>query len=114
VKTGYLTVATDLEQRIKRGEWQSGQQIPAIPKLQEQYSVRSLNVIRRAQAVLVEKGLLRVEQGRGAFVASLGESTPLELLAELESASQQLRAAIYDWTGVTVRLVATLAKTTTQ
>lgn len=109
---GYHAIAADLRRRIRGGEWKVGQRIPGIADLQGQYGVRSLNVIRRAQGVLVAERLLRVEQGRGAFVVNVGEATPLELTAELERASQQLRGAFDDWIGVVVRVVATTTTVT--
>ena len=103
---GYKAIALDLQRRINDREWELGQQIPGINSLQEQYGVRSLNVIRRAQAILIAKGLLRVERGRGAFVAGFGEQNREQLIDELDRASQELGAALKAWTTAAARLAA--------
>lgn len=63
----YRQVETDLDRRIKAGEWLPGAQIPSEPLLCAQYSVSRVTM-REAVARLVQQGLLRKEQGRGTFV----------------------------------------------
>ena len=101
---GYKAIALDLQRRINDREWEPGQQIPGINSLQEQYGVRSLNVIRRAQAILIAVATGRA--GRGAFVAGFGEQSREQLIDELDRASQELGAALKAWTTAAARLAA--------
>ncbi|XLM21945.1 phosphonate metabolism transcriptional regulator PhnF, partial [Chromobacterium piscinae] len=57
------TLAAD----IAGGALQAGQQLPTELQLADRFGVNR-HTIRRAVATLVERGLLRVEQGRGTFV----------------------------------------------
>ena len=66
----YRRVADDLRDRLARREWGVGEKIPGISALQEHYGIASLNTVRRAQAILIEEGLLRSEQGRGVYVVA--------------------------------------------
>jgi DNA-binding GntR family transcriptional regulator len=65
----YQVVEQDLRRRLAEREWAIGVQIPGISDLMDQYNA-SLGTIRRAQDPLVDEGLLRREQGRGAFVVA--------------------------------------------
>ncbi len=51
-------VTNDLRERIKRGEWQSGEAIPPVKALQEHYQC-SAATIHKAVRALVEEGLLQ-------------------------------------------------------
>lgn len=65
----YHEIADDLRARIKAGEWKVGEKLPGISALQEHYKVeKSLGTVRSAQQLLVADGMLRTEQGVGAFV----------------------------------------------
>lgn len=67
----YHEIAEDLRARIQAGEWAVGQKLPGISALQEHYGVeKSLGTIRAAQQLLVADGMLRTEQGVGAFVTA--------------------------------------------
>lgn len=48
-----------------------GSTLPGISALQAEYEVRGLNVIRQAQGVLQDEGLLEPRQGSGTFVLAL-------------------------------------------
>lgn len=85
----YKTIADDLRRRIARREWEIGQKIPSIAELMDYYEVPSnLNMIRHAQGVLIDEGLLRAEQGRGVFVTArpgkdvTGRTEALEAIRE--------------------------------
>lgn len=52
---------------IVAGEMRPGERLPSEARLAEQYAVNK-NTVRRALAELVAQGMLRVENGRGAFV----------------------------------------------
>ena len=63
----YVKIADDIEARIRRGEWQHGDRLPNREELAREYGAAVMSV-RRAQAELVTRGLVRVVQGKGAFV----------------------------------------------
>lgn len=60
-------IQNHLKQRLVDGVYEPGQRLPTENALAKEFSVNR-HTIRRAVAGLVEKGLLRVEQGRGMFV----------------------------------------------
>ncbi|MEV4263547.1 GntR family transcriptional regulator [Kribbella sp. NPDC049584] len=62
--------------------------LPGISALQEEYDVPSAGTIRQAQEILVHEGLIRTEQGSGAWVVALAPKT--DIMAEL----LELRARI--------------------
>jgi GntR family transcriptional regulator len=65
----YKRVAADLREKIASGELLPGEQIPPVPRLIETYQV-SRNTALRALRVLKDEGMITVEPGWGAFVAS--------------------------------------------
>jgi GntR family transcriptional regulator len=65
----YYQLKDILEKRIQSGEFQPGDQFPTDDSLCDQYSL-SRGTVKRAVDLLVEKGLLRREQGRGTYVTS--------------------------------------------
>ena len=71
VMARYQEIADDLRKRIQSGEFPVGAKLPGISALQERYGVtKSLGTIRAAQQLLVADGMLRTEQGVGAFVTA--------------------------------------------
>ncbi|MCG8546480.1 MAG: phosphonate metabolism transcriptional regulator PhnF [Alphaproteobacteria bacterium] len=56
-----------LTAEIASGSLKSGDRLPAEPELMDRFEVSRFTV-RRAMANLEQKGLIRVEQGRGTFV----------------------------------------------
>lgn len=56
-----------IEGEIADGTWSPGDRIPTEYQLAERFAVNR-HTVRRALSELEEKGLLRVEQGRGTFV----------------------------------------------
>jgi len=56
-----------LSDEITRGRHEPGTQLPTEPELMQRFGV-SRHTVRRAMAELEDKGLIRVEQGRGTFV----------------------------------------------
>jgi len=62
-------LASELVQRIVRGEHPPGSSLPSEPALCEAYSV-SRTVVREAVKMLQEKGLVQVRQGSGTTVTS--------------------------------------------
>lgn len=60
-------VAARLQQQILSGQYQVGDQLPVEPELMHQFGV-GRSSIREAIKLLVNSGLLRVQQGVGTFV----------------------------------------------
>ncbi len=63
----YVQMYTILKEKIERGEWQNGTQIPTEDELCRNYEV-SKATVRMAVAELVRSGHLRKQQGKGTFV----------------------------------------------
>jgi DNA-binding GntR family transcriptional regulator len=69
----YAKVADAIRTAIADGELAPGQQLPAGPKLAEQFGV-ALMTVRRAIEALRAEGLLRSAHGVGVFVAAGSEA----------------------------------------
>lgn len=65
--TRWRQITEILGREVSSGRFTDGR-LPTEPELAERFSVNR-HTIRRAIAALVDQGLLRVEQGRGTFVA---------------------------------------------
>lgn len=65
----YQRIAAELRENIKDGIYQVGQQIPTEDTLAGRFSVNR-HTLRRAVGVLAAEGLVRVDHGRGMFVAA--------------------------------------------
>ena len=89
----YETLYTELRARIERGEFAVGDRLPSISTLQEQYDIHSLGTVRAAQQLLVEDGMIRTEQGRGAFVTSIESARTIDPGDALNDAIAQVRRA---------------------
>jgi GntR family phosphonate transport system transcriptional regulator len=61
-------IATALEADISGGKRQAGERLPTEAVLTERFAVNR-HTVRRALEELEARGIIRVEQGRGAFVA---------------------------------------------
>jgi len=69
-------VARQLQQQISSGRYSSGDKLPTEPMLMEEFSV-GRSSIREAIRVLVNAGVVRVQQGLGTFVeVSNGAAMP--------------------------------------
>lgn len=71
----YAQLADALRERIVKGIWPIGLQIPTLPALAQEFGV-ALITVRQAVRVLRDEGLLIPEQGRGTFVRSKPETHP--------------------------------------
>lgn len=70
-------VAAQLQQQIALGKYKTGEQLPIEPELMKSFGV-GRSTIREAIKLLVNSGLLRVQQGLGTFVeGSEGIKEPL-------------------------------------
>ncbi|WPZ33392.1 phosphonate metabolism transcriptional regulator PhnF [Thalassobaculum sp. OXR-137] len=56
-----------LAEEIRSRRWEEGQKLPTEADLSRRFAVNR-HTLRRAVSALVDRGLVRVEQGRGAFV----------------------------------------------
>ncbi|WP_321897124.1 phosphonate metabolism transcriptional regulator PhnF [Burkholderia cepacia] len=65
--TLWRLVERTLEQEIRTGKLGPGAQVPTEPELAARFGVHR-NTVRHALAVLRERDLIRIEQGRGTFV----------------------------------------------
>lgn len=65
--TRWRQIAERLSHDVSKGRFTDGR-LPTEPDLAERFGVNR-HTIRRAIATLVDQGLIRVEQGRGTFVA---------------------------------------------
>jgi len=63
-------IASNLAADIERGDYVPGDQLPTERVLAERFEVNR-HTVRRAIQSLVEKGLIRSEQGRGTFVTDI-------------------------------------------
>ncbi|MHB8867337.1 MAG: GntR family transcriptional regulator [Thermoleophilia bacterium] len=93
----YLRIEATLSDRIARGDYRSGEQLPSESQLCREFGVSPMT-LRRALAMLADRGLVAAEQGRGTFVRAL----------ELGEASFKLRQLTDQWQedAVNVRLLA--------
>lgn len=64
----YRQVYADLHQRVRRGDWLPGERLPSINQLARNFDVGTSSV-REALRSLQSIGLVRIEHGRGVFVA---------------------------------------------
>lgn len=65
----YLQIVAELRQNINDGIYKSGDKLPTEEKLSIRFGVNR-HTLRRAIGLLKSEGLLRVDQGRGTFVAN--------------------------------------------
>ena len=63
----YAQVADALRERIVKGAWPIGSQIPTLPALAQEFDV-GLVTVRQAVQLLRNEKLVAPEQGRGTFV----------------------------------------------
>lgn len=84
------SIATDLRQRISRGEWGNGDRLPSEHRLAHHYGV-SRATIRTALQDLESRGITLTRRGVGTFVT--GQSAGVRAdLRQLESLSATIRA----------------------
>lgn len=72
----FQAVFEDLRQRIRGGEWLPGERLPSITHLAKELEV-STGSVREALRSLQSMGLVRIEHGRGVFVADVRLSMDL-------------------------------------
>jgi GntR family phosphonate transport system transcriptional regulator len=65
----YIQIANELRHNINEGIYKAGDKLPTEEQLSVRFSVNR-HTLRRAISLLKSEGLLRVDQGRGTFVAN--------------------------------------------
>ena len=65
----YSLVAEAIKARIAAGDWAVGQRLPTITQLAQEFGA-GIGSIREAVKALASLGVIRIEHGRGMFVAS--------------------------------------------
>src|SRR3954451_15372062 len=60
-------IATQLRDRVRRGEWQPGERLPSIPAIAEMFGVAKQTVQRAVDQLRVE-GILITKPGSGTYV----------------------------------------------
>ena len=71
----YAQVADALRERIVKGIWPIGTQIPTLPELAHEFGV-GLITVRQAVQMLKNEDLVAPEQGRGTFVRHKPQTHP--------------------------------------
>lgn len=84
----HTSVAEAIKARIASGEWVVGQRLPSISKLAQELGVGTGSV-REAVKALASLGIIRIEHGRGMFVASayLARVDPYEHFQDIGTGS---------------------------
>lgn len=72
----YVKIANELRQNIAESVYQLGDQLPTEAELSIRFGVNR-HTLRRAIEILRNEGLLRIDRGRGTFVASTPISYPI-------------------------------------
>ncbi len=67
----YVQLADLFRQRVARGVWASGQKLPSLEQLVQEFDVARVTV-RQAVDLLARDGVLSPQQGRGTFVTGSG------------------------------------------
>lgn len=71
----YAQLADALRERIVKGTWPIGTQIPTLPELAHEFGV-GLITVRQAVQLLKNEALVAAEQGRGTFVRHKPQTHP--------------------------------------
>jgi GntR family transcriptional regulator len=71
----YAQVSDAMRERIVKGLWPIGTQIPTLPVLAQEFGV-ALITVRQAVQLLKNEGLVAPEQGRGTFVRNKPKTHP--------------------------------------
>ena len=106
-RPGYLQIADDLREQIRRGSLAPGSPLPSTARLAEQYDA-SLSVVKMAVGILRNEGLLIGQQGKGVFVR---ENPDAEQSREgdLRGDLAELRSAVHDLAERLARVEAAIA-----
>lgn len=88
----YRQVADVVRQRIVKGIWDIGTQIPSLTELAAEFDV-ALITVRQAVALLAQEGLVRAQRGRGTHVVGRPPVHPrIRIETSLASLAEVYRA----------------------
>lgn len=94
-RPGYLQIADDLSDQIRRGTLAPGEALPSTAQLATAYDA-SLSVVKLAVGVLRNEGLVIGQQGKGVFVREDAAPAPpvSDELAEIRATLRDLSARL--------------------
>ena len=72
----YLQIAEEIKNNIQQKTYESGDKLPTEKDLSARFDVNR-HTVRNAIALLKEEGLIRVDRGRGMYVATTPIRYPL-------------------------------------
>lgn len=90
VRSLHVQLANSLRERLREGEWQTGERLPTEAQLSADYGV-SRSTVRGALQLLETQGRTRTRHGLGTFVAPFGQHIRTGL-QELQSMSETIRS----------------------
>ena len=106
----YKQVISQVEQKIISGEFAPGYQLPSMNELASDLEI-SKETVKKAYAIMRDKGVIEPRQGKGFYVKGVNEERPLRLLLlfdKLSSYKQVLFQSFMDRIGkdaeVTIRI----------
>jgi GntR family transcriptional regulator len=101
----YVAISRAIASAIVEHELTSGESLPSQKELAESFGVTVMTV-RQAIQVLIEQGLLSVEQGKGTFVSGRPYRLPLGPLssfaAQIEASGRTLRTEVLGYAVIEV------------
>ena len=106
----YKQVISQIEQKIISGEYPPGFLLPSMNELSAELEI-SKETVKKAYAILRDKGVIEPRQGKGFYVCGVGNERPLRILLlfdKLSSYKQVLFQSFMDKIGgdaeVTIRI----------
>src|SRR5436309_13537928 len=88
----YTSVFEELQARIRRGDWPPGTRLPSITRLAQELKVGT-GSLREALQSLQSIGQVKIEHGRGVFVASRHPYTDIYIHLRDAGAGQMMALA---------------------
>jgi GntR family transcriptional regulator, transcriptional repressor for pyruvate dehydrogenase complex len=88
----YTSVFEELQERIRRGDWLPGTRLPSITRLAQELNVGT-GSLREALQSLQSIGQVKIEHGRGVFVASRHPYTDIPIHLRDAGAGQMVALA---------------------
>jgi DNA-binding GntR family transcriptional regulator len=93
-RPGYLQIADDLREQIRRGALAPGDPLPSTAQLSATYEA-SLSVVKMAVGILRNEGLLIGQQGKGVYVRE-AEEPAVSLEGDLAGQLSEIRVMLAD------------------
>ncbi|GII89574.1 hypothetical protein Ssi03_75640 [Sphaerisporangium siamense] len=95
-RPGYLQIADELREQIRRGTLAPGDLLPSTNRLSEQFDA-SLSVVKMAVGILRNEGLVIGQQGKGVYVREIGTTAGDSPAATADEVAE-IRASIKELT----------------